>query len=216
MSKTEVKQVKKPANVPNLIFRDDGTIRIENVRISYPHLFEPYSGKDSTEKGKFGGVFYLDKSTHKDAIKTLNLYISDLCVANFGQKLPADSKCLRDGKTKSVDPEDADDILNKVYMLSASEKKRPLVIDRDRTPLTEEDDKIYPGCRVNVIIALWAQDNKWGKKLNANLKAVQFLKDDERFGEAQSSVDVDAFDDLDEDGGIETGTNELDNDDFGA
>ena len=48
--------------------------------------------------------------------------------------------------------------------------------------LEESDDVVYGGCFVNVLIRPWKQDNKHGKKINANLRAVQFEKDGEAFG----------------------------------
>jgi hypothetical protein len=45
------------------------------------------------------------------------------------------------------------------------------------------------------VIELWAQNNNYGKRINANLLGVQFLKDDEPFadGEKASVDDFDAF-----------------------
>jgi hypothetical protein len=86
--------------------------------------------------------------------------------------------------------------------IKASNNKRPLVIDRDKTPLTEDDNKMYAGCYVNAIIDLWVQQNSWGKRINANLLGVQFLKDGEPFSDgANASADsFDAFGDDDVDG----------------
>jgi hypothetical protein len=81
------------------------------------------------------------------------------------------------------------------YYVSASSKSRPLVIDRDKTPLVAADGKPYSGCYCNVQIEIWAQDNKWGKRLNAELKGVQFVKDGVAFsGSAPASTDD--FEDL--------------------
>jgi hypothetical protein len=111
-----------------------------------------------------------------------------------GAKIGDDKKCLKDG----------DDFEYAGYAgnmsLKASSNKRPLVIDRDKSNLTEEDNRIYAGCRVNAIVELWAQNNTYGKRINANLLAVQFYKDDEPFadGEKASINDFDAFDDDEE------------------
>jgi len=47
----------------------------------------------------------------------------------------------------------------------------------------EENGKPYAGCYVNMSIRLWAQDNQFGKRVNAQLRAVQFVKDGEAFGD---------------------------------
>jgi hypothetical protein len=80
--------------------------------------------------------------------------------------------------------------------IKASASKRPMVLDRDRSPLTENDNRVYAGCYVNAIIELWAQNNQWGKRINANLLGVQFFKDGEPFadGETANADDFEAFD----------------------
>jgi hypothetical protein len=71
-----------------------------------------------------------------------------------------------------------------------------LVIDRDKTPLAESDNRPYSGCYVNCIIELWAQNNAYGKRINANLLAVQFYKDGQPFGDAGANASVNDFDAL--------------------
>ena len=79
--------------------------------------------------------------------------------------------------------------------IKASSTKRPIVIDRDKSPLTEDDNRIYAGCRVNAVIELWAQNNNYGKRINASLLGVQFFKNDEPFadGGKGSLSDFEAF-----------------------
>ena len=73
--------------------------------------------------------------------------------------------------------------------------KRPKVIDRDKTPITEEDNKLYSGCYVNAVVDLWVMNNTYGKRVNANLLGVQFYKDGDTF-ESGSTADDDDFDDF--------------------
>jgi hypothetical protein len=63
--------------------------------------------------------------------------------------------------------------------IKASTKKRPLVIDRDKSPITEDDNIVYAGCYVNAIVTLWGQNNQFGKRVNAQLDGVQFVRDGE-------------------------------------
>jgi hypothetical protein len=86
--------------------------------------------------------------------------------------------CLRDGAEK----DETDGYGDEVMFVSASSAKRVPVVDRDLTPLMEENGKPYAGCYVNMSIRLWAQDNQFGKRVNAQLRAVQFVKDGEAFG----------------------------------
>jgi hypothetical protein len=72
------------------------------------------------------------------------------------------------------------------------------VIDRDKSPLTAEDGKPYSGCYVNCSLELWAQDNSYGKRINAQLGGVQFFKDGDAFSGGGSAADADDFDEITE------------------
>lgn len=165
-------------------------IKLNNVRLSFPSLFKKavFSGAET----KYEATFLLDKTAHAATIKELEAAIKEAIKTDLkGVKLPGDKICMKNG----------DDVEYAGYAghvsVKASNNKRPMVIDRDRSPLTEEDGKFYAGCYVNAIIELWAQDNQWGKRINANLLAVQFFKDGEPFadGERASVEDFDIVDD---------------------
>ena len=66
------------------------------------------------------------------------------------------------------------------------------MINRDKTPIAESDNVVYAGCFVNGIISLWAQDNQFGKRINAQLDGVQFVRDGDAFSD--NTVSVEAFD----------------------
>ena len=165
-------------------------IKLQNVRLSFPSLFRKavFNGEET----KFEGTFLLHKEDHADTIAEIEAAIKAKIKDDLkGAKLPADKLCLKDG----------DDIEYDGYAghmsIKASNNKRPMVIDRDKTTLTEDDNRIYAGCYVNAMIELWAQNNSYGKRINANLLGVQFFKDGEPFadGVTASADDFDAFDD---------------------
>tara|TARA_R100000951_G_scaffold20775_2_gene17346 strand:- start:6141 stop:6668 length:528 start_codon:yes stop_codon:yes gene_type:complete len=169
-------------------------IKLNNVRISFPSLFR--KATFSGEETKFEATFLLGKEEHAATIAEIETAISDLTKDKLkGAKLKADKICLKDG----------DDIDYVGYAgnmsIKASNAKRPMVLDRDRTQLAEEDGRIYAGCYVNGVLELWAQNNQYGKRINANLLGVQFIKDGEPFadGVTASLDDFDHFDDVDED-----------------
>jgi len=162
------------------------SIKMKNVRLSFPSLFQTstFGGSDT---GKYDATFILDKKEHAAAIKELQAESVSLCKEVLKAKtLPPDRFCLKDG-----DDTERDELQGKMT-LKASTKKRPLVINRDKTPLTEEDNVIYAGCYVNAIVSLWAQDNQYGKRINAQIDGVQFAKDGEPF--SSSGIDVSEFD----------------------
>lgn len=171
-------------SVKNAILYSDGTIRIDNVRASYPHLGSPYS-KDG-EKGKFGIVGMLPKETHVEAKNLLKEAMDKLLADNGGVKVAADKKFLRNG----------DDSDNESYAghwtVSTSENRRPAVRNRNGSMMSPEeaDEKVYGGCWVNMLVRPWYQDGVktgkgYGKRVNCGIVAVQFVRDDEPFGEGR-------------------------------
>ena len=78
--------------------------------------------------------------------------------------------------------------------ISAKNQSRPTVVDRDTTPLTQEDGKPYSGCYVNAILDIWAQKGQYAG-IRASLKGVQFHKDGDAFSGATVAA-ADDFDDL--------------------
>ena len=58
---------------------------------------------------------------------------------------------------------------------------RPTLAHRNGQEI-KQDGVIYAGCYVLAHITLWAQDNAWGKRINANVTGVQFLEDGDSFG----------------------------------
>jgi len=77
--------------------------------------------------------------------------------------------------------------------------KRPQMIQADGSPVDPMNTmayqqvarKLYGGCRVNAAVKPWCQENKHGRAIRCDLVAIQFLRDDEAFGEG--SVDVSEF-----------------------
>jgi len=163
-------------------------IHLKNVRLSFPSIFKRsvFDGKE----GKFEATLLLDKSdtTTKKAVD--DAIAEAIKVANV--KVPSDKRCLKDGDESEYDG------YENVWSIKAANNKRPTLINRDKTPLVEDDNVLYAGCYVNAIVDIWIQNNTYGKRANANLYGVQFVKDGDAFG--QGPVDVsDDFDDLDDD-----------------
>lgn len=162
-------------------------IKLKNVRLSFPSFFQTEKfGEEDT--GKYAATFILDKEDNAAEIKEIQGEIDRLMKEELKDKLSADKVALKDG----------DEMARPEYegkmTIKASTKKRPLVIDRDKTPLADGDDKPYAGCYVNGIISLWAQRNQFGKRVNASLEGVQFSDHGEPF--TTGGVSVDEFDEF--------------------
>lgn len=105
-----------------------------------------------------------------------------------------DALCVHNGDAKA----EYDGFPGNLY-ITARNEARPLIVDRNRTILTQADGKPYAGCYVNAVLDIWAQDNKFGRRINASLSGLQFEADGDPFA-GGVPAQVDDFDDLDASG----------------
>lgn len=183
-------------------------VQLKDVRLSFPDLFE---AKQFEGQGPFSyrGAFlqsedqkvYLQQADKSWKPTTMAKVIEAVATEAWKAKAGAILKtldgnpqkiCWYDGNLKEYDGY-ADN-----FVLSSSrgqDKGRPLVMDRDKSPLTEKDGKPYAGCYVNATVEVWAQDNKYGKGIRATLRGVQFVRDGDAFS-AGTPVNDDEFDEI--------------------
>ena len=165
-------------------------ITLKNVRLSFPSLFQ--KAEFDGVATKFEGTLLLDKDAQADQIAALEAHIDKFIKDKFPKGAPKSLKktCLIDGDTKDYDG------YENQMAFKGTNNKRPTLVNRDRTQITEEDDILYAGCYVNAIVDVWYSDHaKGGKQILGNLFGVQFVKDGESFG-VDSTASVDEFDDL--------------------
>lgn len=194
------REIKK--KVKNAILYTDGTIRISGVRFSYPHLAKPYKGDGDQGEAKYGLVGLMPKKTHDAAKKLVEERIAELLKENKVKALPADKKFLRDGDESDKDGYEGN------WTVSARETRRPPLRDRSNQVVEPEDanEVFQPGFWGDILIRPWYQNNSYGKRVNAGLSSVQFVKKDEVFGEGRiSDEDLDdTFEDYgDEDDAVD-------------
>lgn len=158
---------------------------IKNVRGAFLTLFEAKTIGGEGEP-RFSGAFPIEPSS--DNAKTLNAVVEAVAKEKWKDKATGILKELRaKGRVcYKTDPLSKDgevyDGFEGMHSLNSSSKTRPLVIDQQKNPLTAADGKPYSGCFVNVSLDIWAQDNQYGKRINATLKGVQFARDGDAFG----------------------------------
>lgn len=177
--------------------KDAMIIQLKNVRLAFADCFVPVAFEGEGEK-KYASTFLVPKKDPQ--IKVIEAAILEVATAAWKDKAKGiltqiksnpNKFCFQDGDTKSYDGYAGH------MALAAKNKKRPTIVDRDKTPLTAEDSRPYAGCYVNASVELWAQDNQFGKGIRASLRGIQFLRDGDAFS-AGSIASEDEFDDLGE------------------
>lgn len=181
---------------------------LNSVRLSFPHLFTPQAGTDGGEP-KYNCTAIVEPGSAN--AKALAKAVEQVAKEKWGEKATATLAALRKGDKVCYREEEKANQSGDVYAgfegmhwISASDKTRPTVVDRDKSPLTSADGRPYGGCYVNLILDVWPQDNAYGKRINASLKGVQFVKNGDAFsGGAPASADefdvVDAPDEMADD-----------------
>jgi hypothetical protein len=182
---------------PTLFRENSMKIRLQNVRLAFPALFQPQTVASGEGDPAYSATFILPPDHAQ--IREIKAAIKELAKQKWAAKADQtlgllekqDKTALHDGDLKS----NYDGFAGQLY-ISARTKTRPTVVDRNRSPLTAADGRPYGGCYVNAVVELWAQDNQYGKRINASLGGVQFAKDGESFGGGGNVVEADDFDDL--------------------
>lgn len=170
-------------------------IQLKNVRLAFPELFQP---KAFNGEGELAYSATLLIGPKDPQVKNIKAAIEAVAKEKWGAKADATLKtlqannklALRDGNLKS----EYEGFEGNLF-LSTRSKTRPLVIAQDKSALTALDGKPYAGCYVNASVDFWVQDNKYGKRVNAQLRGVQFIRDGEPFG-GGGAASADEFDEL--------------------
>lgn len=171
-------------------------ITLENVRLSFPALFEP-KAFDDTEKPKYQTRIIIPKdSLAAQAITTEYNRVLEEAVAAKKLTRAAATPLIRPMGTKTGllvdcdnDPEKyPPEIYEGSYSLNAKSNSRPLVIDRYHSPITAADEEIYGGVICDVNINVYAYKPAGGG-IAVALNGVMKVADGEHIGAGRPSVD---------------------------
>lgn len=178
-------------------------IHLNNVRLSFPQLFEPKAGDEPGAKPKYAATFLLHKKKNADAIAAITAGIEQVkktAEVLKGKKI--NRSPLRDGSEKDLDGYTSD-----VMFISARNHIRPGVVDRKLVTVTEADAQkrnlFSAGCYVNATVEVYGYTHpKSGPGITFSLRNVQFVADGEAFGAKHAAPEEDfkALPDEDEGG----------------
>ncbi len=179
-------------------FKSPTSIVIGPCRLSYVHLIRPWAREQDEEQTYSCAVLIPKGDEGKETIEAVRKAI-DAAKAKgkdgvYNGQVPTYIKnpTLRDGADREKDP------MPEFYYFNCKSKRRPLVIDRDGTPITDEET-IYSGAWAYVSVDFYPYNAKGNKGVGVGLNAVKKFKDDERFGATASASDFDGFDDNEDD-----------------
>jgi hypothetical protein len=171
----------------------EGKLKIDG-RISYPKLWRAEHFKNDPNSAKRYGCQILLPKSDKAAKAGIDAEVTRLTKQHFkGVARKSRELFFKDG-----DGEDGDEFSKGCWIISTnrSEKQgRPQVVDRNKSPLSEDDDKIRAGYQCRFIVSIYKP--KGYDILAASLEVVQFKAVDEEFGAGKVNVDT-ALDDLPE------------------
>jgi len=175
--------------------------RIENVRLAFPEIWHPKAIEGGA--ARYSACFIIDPKSK--AAKDIAAAMEAAAKEKFGDKAPQVLAKLKADKRVAFRTEDRVNKDGEVYegfegmfSLNASNKIKPLVVDANKAPLSEEDGRPYGGCYVNAQVEIWAQNNpdpKIGRRINCTVLGIQFVRHGDAFGGARVAS-VDAFDSL--------------------
>lgn len=168
-------------------------VMVANARLAFPTLeaAEQFQGQG---KKRFSAVLLIEPgSPSHEACKTA---MRAAAAEKWGEaKADAAVKGLTaTGKVAMYDGDikaDSYDGFEGMIAISAhsQESAPPVLLDGQKNQLPRNTGVIYPGCYVNASIEFWAQDNQFGKRINAQLRGVQFAKDGDSFSAARPASD---------------------------
>lgn len=173
-------------------------VKLSNVRLAFPAIWEP-KAVNGEGAPRFSAAFPIQPKSEN--AKALDDAMRAVAITKWGQKaLPIFNELRLKGRVAFREAALAKDGetyegFEGMFTLNASNKTRPTILDRDRSPLTEADGRPYAGCYVHAIVEVWAQDNQWGKRINCTLKGLQFVRDGEAFA-GGAAASENEFDDL--------------------
>lgn len=152
------------------------------VRLSYVHLFEPYSpNEDSPEK--YSCVILIPKSD-KTTLKAIDEAVKNAAENGkdriFNGKVPASLKTTLHDGDEEADLDRNPEYAGHMYM-SVSSKTKPGIVDQQLNPILDASE-VYSGCYARVSIGAFAYNVQGNRGVSFGLNHVQKAGDGDFLG----------------------------------
>ena len=176
-------------------------VMLKNIMLAFPALAEPQSLGDG--EPAYGAKFPIKpNSEQQKAIEAAILAeakeqwkdkaSSILDMLNDDGKLCLTKKVYKSKKTG--EPYTGFD--GNHYLSTRNAKTQPTVFNQYGEELTTKGDidrQAFSGALVNASIEVWAQDNKWGRRVNCSLRGVMLTGEGENIGGGSPPASADEF-----------------------
>lgn len=151
------------------------------VRLSYVHLFEPWSN-DPEKPAVYSTTILIPKTDTAtvEKVKRAQAAAAEEGKAKFGGRIPSNLKTTLHDGDEEADLERNPEYAGHYYMAMSS-KTRPGIVDADLQPVIDPT-QVYSGCYARVSINAFAYSNSGNKGVSFGLNNVQFLEDGEPLG----------------------------------
>jgi hypothetical protein len=176
-------------------------IILNNVVLAFPALAEPQAFGDGDPA--YGAKFPIAPNSEQQKAIEAAIFAE----AKEAWKDKADSNLLRlieDGgvcyvkkvyrSKKTGDPYQGFDGMH--YLSTRSAKTQPSVYDQFNKEITSKGEierKAFSGAIVRASLEFWAQDNKWGRRMNCSLRGVMLTGKGENFSGGSGAAGSDEF-----------------------
>lgn len=179
-------------------------VMLKNVMLAFPAIAEPQSLGDG--EPAYGAKFPIVPKS--EAHKALQDAIKAEAEAEWKDKadsvlsmLKEDGKlCLVEKVYKSKKTGDVyEGFGGNHYLSSRNPKNQPTVFNQYGDAVTGKSDierQAFSGAIVNASVEIWAQDNKWGRRVNCLLRGIMLTGEGENIGGGAPPASADEFADL--------------------
>lgn len=174
---------------------------LKNITLAFPALAEPQSFGEGDPA--YGAKFpIIVDGEHQKAIEAAMLAEAKEAWKDKAESVM--SMLAEDGKVAFVKKvyrskktgEPYQGFEGKHYLSARSAKTQPTVFDQYGEPVEGKSNierQAFSGAVVNASVEIWAQDNKWGRRINCSLRGVMLTGEGENFGGGSPPASADEF-----------------------
>ena len=159
---------------------------IKNVRLAFPAIFQPQAFGEG--EPAYSAKLIIDPKS--SAVAQVRDAVTAAASEKWGEKAAAvlkglkeDKKvCFVEGPYRNKNGDTYDGFEGKYYLSARNSDLKPTAFRAYGQEITESDGTIYAGCYVDASVEIYAQDNKWGRRVNCSMRGVRFSSHGDSFG----------------------------------